>query len=131
VAEDEAGVRELACQFLRVKGYTVLEARDGREALEIATKHSGPIHLLLSDMVMPKMNGGELAGRLKAICPKIRVAFMSGYSEFSRGEMGSEFPRAPVLQKPFSPASLVGIVREALAESTTDQSTKTIESRVT
>jgi len=62
VAEDEAGVRELACQFLRVKGYTVLEAKDGREALEIATKHSGPIHLLLSDMVMPKMNGGELAG---------------------------------------------------------------------
>src|SRR6266446_203511 len=131
VAEDEAGVRELACQFLRVKGYTVLEAKDGREALEIATKHSGPIHLLLSDMVMPKMNGGELAGRLKAIRPKIRVAFMSGYSEFSRGEMGSEFPRAPVLQKPFSPASLVGIVREALAESTTDQATKTIESRVT
>jgi YesN/AraC family two-component response regulator len=109
----------------------VLEARDGHEALEIAAKHSGPIHLLLSDMVMPKMNGGDLAGRLKAICPKIRVAFMSGYSEFSRGEMGSEFPRAPVLQKPFSPASLVGIVREALAESTTDQSTKTIESRVT
>src|SRR6266853_3685492 len=131
VAEDEAGVRELACQFLGVKGYTVLEAKDGREALEIATKHSGPIHLLLSDMVMPKMNGGELAGKLKAIRPKIRVAFMSGYSEFSRGEMGSQFPRAPVLQKPFSPATIVGIVREALTESTTDQSTETIESRVT
>ena len=131
VAEDEAGVRELACQFLRVKGYTVLEAKDGQEALEIAARHSGTIHLLLSDMVMPKMNGGELAGRLNAIHPKIKVAFMSGYSEFSRGEMGNEFPHAPVLQKPFSPASLVGVVREALAEGTTNQSIETKESRVT
>jgi signal transduction histidine kinase/ActR/RegA family two-component response regulator len=131
VAEDEAGVRELACQFLRVKGYTVLEAKDGHEALEIAARHSGTIHLLLSDMVMPKMNGGELAVRLKAIRPRIRVAFMSGYSEFSRGEMANEFPHAPILQKPFSPATLVGIVREALMENTTDQSTETMESRVT
>jgi len=131
VTEDEAGVRELACQFLRVKGYTVLEAKDGHEALEIAARHSGTIHLLLSDMVMPKMNGDELAGRLKAICPKIRVAFMSGYSEFSRGEMANQFPHAPILQKPFSPATLVGIVRQALTESTTDQSTETMESRVT
>jgi signal transduction histidine kinase/CheY-like chemotaxis protein len=131
VAEDEAGVRELACQFLRVKGYTVLEAKDGHEALEIAARHFGTIHLLLSDMVMPKMNGGELAGRLKAIRPKIKVAFMSGYSEFSRGEMANEFPHAPVLQKPFSPATLVGIVRQALMESTTDQSAETMEFRVT
>ena len=124
VVEDEAGVRELACQFLRVKGYTVLEAKDGQEALEIAARHSGTIHLVLSDMVMPRMNGGELAERLKAIRPRIRVAFMSGYSEFSRGEMGHRFPHAPVLQKPFSPASLVGLVREAMAESTTHQPVK-------
>ena len=115
VVEDEAGVRELACQFLRVKGYDVLEAEGGVEALEVAGRHSGPIHLLLSDMVMPRMSGGELAAKLKAIRPEIRVAFMSGYSEFSRGDLGKEFPDAPVLQKPFSPASLVEIVREALA----------------
>jgi signal transduction histidine kinase len=115
VVEDEAGVRELACQFLRVKGYDVLEAEGGVEALEVAGRHSGPIHLLLSDMVMPRMSGGELAAKLKAIRPEIRVAFMSGYSEFSRGDLGKEFPEAPVLQKPFSPASLVEIVREALA----------------
>jgi two-component system cell cycle sensor histidine kinase/response regulator CckA len=131
VAEDEAGVRELACQFLRVKGYTVLEAKDGHEALEIAARYSGTIHLLLSDLVMPKMNGGELAGRLKMVRSNIKVAFMSGYSEFSRGEMANEFPHAPVLQKPFSPATLVGIVREALMQSTRDQSVETIESRVT
>jgi len=115
VVEDEAGVRELACQFLRVKGYTVLEAEGGQEALALSRSHSGTIHLLLSDMVMPKMSGGELAAQLKAIRPDIRVAFMSGYSEFSRGDLGKGFPEAPVLQKPFSPASLVDLVREALA----------------
>jgi signal transduction histidine kinase len=114
VAEDEAGVRELACQFLRVKGYTVLEAEGGIEALVVSRSHPGPIHLLLSDMVMPKMSGGELAVQLKAARPDMCVAFMSGYSEFSRGDIGKEFPDAPVLQKPFSPASLVEIVRQAL-----------------
>ncbi len=116
VVEDEAGVRELACQFLRVKGYNVLEAEGGLEALAVSRRHPGAIHLLLSDMVMPKMSGGELAAQLKAIRPDMRVAFMSGYSEFSRGDLGKGFPEAPVLQKPFSPASLVVIVREALAQ---------------
>jgi CheY-like chemotaxis protein len=116
VAEDEAGVRELACQFLRVKGYTVLEAEGGIEALVVSRSHPGPIHLLLSDMVMPKMSGGELAVQLKAARPDMCVAFMSGYSEFSRGDIGKEFPEAPVLQKPFSPASLVEIVRQALGQ---------------
>ncbi len=115
VVEDEAGVRELACQFLRVKGYTVLEAEGSQEALAIARSHNGPIHLLLSDMVMPKMSGGELAVQLNVMRPEMRVAFMSGYSEFSRGDIGKEFPDAPVLQKPFSPASLVEIVRAGLA----------------
>ncbi len=115
VVEDEAGVRELACQFLRVKGYTVLEAEGGHVAMEVARRHPGTIHLLMSDMVMPKMSGGELAAQLKAIRPEIRIAFMSGYSEFSRGDLGKGFPDAPVLQKPFSPASLVEIVREALS----------------
>jgi len=115
VVEDEAGVRELACQFLRVKGYNVLEAKDGPEALAISRGHSGAMHLLLTDMVMPKMSGGDLAAQLKAERPQIRIVFMSGYSEFSRGDLGKAFPDVPVLQKPFSPASLVEIVRETLA----------------
>jgi two-component system, cell cycle sensor histidine kinase and response regulator CckA len=131
VAEDEAGVSELACQFLRVKGYTVLEAKDGPEALEIAAQHPGKIHLLLSDMVMPKMSGGELAGKLKAIRPTIQVAFMSGYSEFSRGGIAHDFAQAPILQKPFSPTSLVEIVREALAKKIADPTKESEESRVT
>jgi two-component system cell cycle sensor histidine kinase/response regulator CckA len=79
-------------------------------------------------MVMPKMNGGDLADKLKMARPNIRVAFMSGYSEFSRGDMGHEFPHAPVLQKPFSPASLVGIVREAMAEISPNQPVEAKES---
>jgi two-component system, cell cycle sensor histidine kinase and response regulator CckA len=113
--EDEAGVRELACQFLRVKGYNVLEAAGGPEALDVAGRHAGTIHILLSDLVMPKMSGGDLAARLKAVRPEIRIVFMSGYSEFSRGDLRKGFPEAPVLQKPFSPASLVEIVRSVLA----------------
>ena len=130
VVEDEAGVRELACQFLRVKGYTVLGAEGGSEALEVARTHRGVIHLLLSDMVMPRMNGGELAAQMKAIRPEIRVAFMSGYSEFSRGDLGRGFPEAPVLQKPFSPASLVEIVREALARPVPGSAREPSECRV-
>jgi signal transduction histidine kinase len=119
VVEDEAGVRELACQFLRVKGYTVLEACGGLDALAVSRKHPGTIHVLLSDVVMPKMSGGELATQLMATRPDMRVAFMSGYSEFSRGDLGKGFPDAPVLQKPFSPASLVEVVCKALAQPVT------------
>jgi signal transduction histidine kinase/CheY-like chemotaxis protein len=127
VVEDEAGVRELACQFLRVKGYNVLEADCGHAALETAGKYPETIDLLLSDMVMPKMNGGELAARLKTIRPNIRVAFMSGYSEFSRGDLGQAFPDVTVLQKPFSPVSLVETVRKALTQSSTEQMQETTE----
>jgi DNA-binding NtrC family response regulator len=67
------------------------------------------------------MNGGQLAGKLKLLRPKIKVAFMSGYSEFAKGQMGNEFSQASVQQKPFSPASLVGIVREAVAEISSKQ----------
>ena len=131
VVEDEAAVRELACQFLRVKGYTVLEAQGGPEALDIAAKYSSTIDLVLSDMVMPKMNGGELAARLKSISPAIRVAFMTGYSEFSRGEMARDFSDAPILQKPFSPVSLVETVRKALAHGRSEKSHEQEECRST
>ena len=85
---------------------------------KLARRHTGKIHLLLTDMVMPKMNGGELATGLKETRPEIRVAFMSGYSEFSRGDLGQGFPGSSMLQKPFSPVSLVETVRNALAPGT-------------
>jgi two-component system cell cycle sensor histidine kinase/response regulator CckA len=112
--EDEPGVRELASQFLRASGYSVLEAPDGVKALEVAEKHSGPIHLLLSDMVMPRMGGPELVERLRAARAGMKFILMSGYSEYN----GTEFRQADSpfhrLGKPFSMATLIGKVREAL-----------------
>jgi two-component system cell cycle sensor histidine kinase/response regulator CckA len=112
VVEDEAGVRELTCEFLKVSGYAVLEAKDGFEALEIVARHTEPIHLMLTDMVMPKMSGQELASRLKAIRPDVKTLLMSGYSEYTSGDQVTS--QLPLLQKPFSISSLVERIREVL-----------------
>lgn len=114
LVEDEHGVRELACEFLRGGGYTVLEARDGSEALKLAAAHPGAIHLLLTDMVMPKMSGTELANQLSRSRPDLRVAFMTGYAEFSGNNDERMSAEASVIQKPFSRFILLGKVREAL-----------------
>ena len=81
VAEDEAQLRILLERLLQKQGYTVLAARDGREALEIALHHSGAIDLLLSDIVMPEMSGTELAERLEREFPAIRIVLMSAYAD--------------------------------------------------
>jgi CheY-like chemotaxis protein len=113
VVEDEAAVRELACQFLHDGGYTVLNAKDGVDAVEIAARHQERIDLVLSDMVMPRMSGTELAAHLKGKRPDAKILFMTGYAGYSaqRGNEG-----AMMLQKPFSRPSLLSKVREALAE---------------
>jgi two-component system cell cycle sensor histidine kinase/response regulator CckA len=128
VVEDETAVRELACQFLSVKGYEVLEAKDGFEALELAARHSGPIHLVLSDMVMPKMNGAELAKRLNVIRPDTKVLLMSGYYEYSETIRVITSSTTPMLQKPFSPASLVEKVREVLKGASEEKATEDVTS---
>jgi CheY-like chemotaxis protein len=130
VVEDEDGVRELACRFLRGGGYTVLEAKDGVEALEIAARHASTIHLVLSDVVMPRMGGPALLDRLKSIRPDTRGILMSGYSEYAGGRPAADRLSAtiplpgtwaapnvevPVIDKPFSQTSLLARVREALA----------------
>ena len=115
VVEDEAGVRDLACQFLKQAGYSVLEACHGVEALELAARHSGLIDLLLSDIVMPKMSGVELAAHLRAIRPDLKVILMSGYSEYSGRQAASIPSDIRVLQKPFSMPLLGEAIREALA----------------
>ena len=114
--EDEAGVRELAGEFLRAHGYAVLEAKDGIEALEIAARHEGTIHMILTDMIMPRMSGAELVTRLQAIRPEIKAAFMTGYAEYATS--GSETPsnqQSSILQKPFSSTSLADMIRSVLA----------------
>ena len=81
LVEDEAIVRELTVQILESDGYQVLEAMNGTEALRIAGEHGAPIHLLLTDVVMPGMNGRELANELRLHHPDMRVLFMSGYDD--------------------------------------------------
>jgi signal transduction histidine kinase/CheY-like chemotaxis protein len=113
VVEDEAAVRELACEFLKSAGYSVLEAKNGAEALETIARNTTTIHLVLADMIMPRMGGAELAERLKKERPELKVLFMSGYSEHAGEESGKISPQA-ILTKPFSIATLIGRVRETL-----------------
>jgi len=116
LVEDEEGVRELARDVLRTNGYTVFEARHGGEALLICERHPGPIHLLLTDVVMPQMSGRELADRLRSLRREVRVLYMSGYTEDAVVQRGAGHPDAVFLQKPFLPETLASHVRAALDE---------------
>jgi signal transduction histidine kinase/CheY-like chemotaxis protein len=115
VVEDETEVRELASEFLRAGGYTIVEAKDGAEALEMVTANQKELHLLLTDMVMPGMSGADLARILRKARPDLRVIYMTGYAEFSgkNGEMAEG--AAGILQKPFSQITLLEKVREVLS----------------
>lgn len=115
VVEDEQGVRELAAEFLRAGGYSVLEAADGIEALEIAQRFARTIHVVLSDMVMPRMGGAELAKRVKALRPGAKILLMSGYSERLSDQKDEAIAQVPMLQKPFSMNTLAEAVRGVLA----------------
>ncbi len=114
LVEDDEIVRALAREALERAGYTVLEARDGREALAIAERHRGPIHLLLTDVVMPGMSGPEVAGRLTAARAGLKVLFMSGYTDNAIGQRGVLDPGTALLPKPFTPAQLTRKLREVL-----------------
>ena len=113
IAEDEDAVRDLASNFLKSSGYTVLSARSGGEALESAKRWCGPIHLLLTDMIMPQMRGSELARKLKRLYPDIKTVYMSGYYDRASEhfEEGALF-----VQKPFSRETLLGVIAQALSE---------------
>jgi CheY-like chemotaxis protein len=115
VVEDEDEVRSLASEFLRSAGYSVLTAKDGVEALEISERLGGAIQLLLTDVVMPKMRGTELAKELKARFPRLRVVYMSGYLEQDPCS-GEILEKAMVLQKPFSRDSLVREIGHAFED---------------
>jgi PAS domain S-box-containing protein len=114
LAEDEEAVRTTAREALESAGYRVMEARDGLEALEIASAFPGDIHLLVSDVVMPRMGGGELASRLETARPETRVLFVSGYPDDAVVHHGVAERGATLLQKPFALADLVRRVREVL-----------------
>jgi len=114
LVEDEANLRYLAKQYLEKQGYRVIEAADGAVALHIAVAHEGPIHLLLTDIIMPGMNGRELAQRITEIRPEARVLYMSGYTENVIGYGGMLEAGVNLLQKPFSLRDLKSKVRAVL-----------------
>jgi len=105
LVDDDPWVRGFARDVLAEEGYRVLEATDGEDAIRIATDHPGPIHLLLSDVVMPGMNGCELAARLTSRLAGMKVMFMSGYDRDSLVTMGLDLT-GPVITKPFTPVYL-------------------------
>jgi two-component system cell cycle sensor histidine kinase/response regulator CckA len=114
VAEDDDQVRRLACRSLRKAGYHVLEARSGEQALELDHLFPGPVDLLLSDVVMPHMPGRQLAETLVGRRPRMKVLFMSGYTENSIVHHGILDKDVSFLQKPFTPDTLARKVREVL-----------------
>jgi signal transduction histidine kinase/CheY-like chemotaxis protein len=114
LVEDDSQVRSLARKILVRLGYRVLEAESADEALNILSDEEGPLDLLLTDIVMPGMNGIELARRVRSIRPGVRVLFMSGYTDNAVTEQGILGAGAPFLQKPFTSAILARMVREVL-----------------
>jgi CheY-like chemotaxis protein len=107
VVEDEASVRELVYKVLAQKNYTVLQAKNGPEALQRCRQHTGPLHLLLTDVVMPDgINGYELAGQIQSLYPGLKIIYMSGYTDHAILQYGILERGAAFLQKPFSPDSL-------------------------
>jgi two-component system cell cycle sensor histidine kinase/response regulator CckA len=114
LVEDEANLRYLARQFLEKQGYRVIDAADGAVAMQIAVAHEGVIHLLLTDVIMPGMNGRELAQRISEIRPNVKVLYMSGYTENVIGRNGTLDAGVRLLQKPFTLRDLKSKVREVL-----------------
>jgi PAS domain S-box-containing protein len=114
LVEDDENLCVLSRRILEARGYTVLEARNGREALVLCERHEGRIDLVATDVVMPEMNGRMLVERLAAQRPAVRVLFMSGYTDDDMLRRGIVDPRMAFLQKPFTPEVLATKVREVL-----------------
>jgi two-component system, cell cycle sensor histidine kinase and response regulator CckA len=114
LVEDEATVRNLTRRILERRGYMVLEAADVEEALNIYAHHRGPIHLALTDVILPGMSGRDLAERLNSCSPNTRVLYMSGYTADLIAQHGVLEPGIALLEKPFTPAMLLRRVREIL-----------------
>jgi CheY-like chemotaxis protein len=114
LVEDEEGVRALARRILQGHGYTIVEVADGASALRAAAAHRGMIDLLVTDVVMPGLNGRALAEQLVALYPSLKVLYMSGYTDDAVVRHGIQQDDSNFLPKPFTPAGLVRKVRSVL-----------------
>jgi two-component system, cell cycle sensor histidine kinase and response regulator CckA len=115
IVEDEAAMREVTRRLLDRNGYRVLAAPDGQAALDIVASHPGPIDVLLTDVVMPKMQGGQVAEQVRARVPGVRVLFMSGYTQGLLGSQGVLEPGVHLLEKPFTEPVLLRKLAEVLS----------------
>jgi CheY-like chemotaxis protein len=115
MVEDEDGIRAVAMRILTRRGYRVLAAANGPEALEIARDHAGQIDLLITDVIMPRMLGREVAQRVTAARPTVRVMFMSGYAEPILDSNANVPDGIILLEKPFTEQQLLATVRRALS----------------
>ena len=116
IVEDDASLREVTCEILRGDGYTVLAAQSADDAIRVSEGHVGAIDFLLTDVIMPKMNGRELAVKLSAARPDLTVLYVSGYTDgiIREGPHGVQEPGLAFLQKPYSRHTLTRKVREIL-----------------
>jgi PAS domain S-box-containing protein len=114
LVEDEAAIRSLAREILEANGYVVLEAGDGATALDRCARHEGPIHLVLTDVVMPAISGPDLARRVKAARPDVKILYISGYTAEKLDHHGVFGGEVALLEKPFTPAMLMAKIREVL-----------------
>jgi CheY-like chemotaxis protein len=115
VVDDDDGVRQVTAKVLAREGYRVLQAGEGTEALKVAREHAGPLDLLLTDVVMPGMNGRELGERLAEVRPETRLLYMSAYTEDEVLLRGIRVAEVAFLNKPFSLETLASAVRRALS----------------
>src|SRR4051812_1540842 len=128
VVDDEETPRSVTCRMIRGFGYATRTARDGREALRYIQQHPGEIRLVLTDVVMPYMDGGELAERVRDLHPRLPIVLMSAYSIGNIAELVAAYPELPFVEKPFATetlhrvlASLIGSPARALGRRANDR----------
>jgi CheY-like chemotaxis protein len=124
LVEDELFVRDVTQEVLEMCGYTVLTASDAAEGIRLFDSHGGPVHLLVTDVVMPGMNGRELATRLLQRCPDLKTIFISGYADNPVVREGMNITSAVYLQKPFTLDALTRKVRDVMNKSLSSTSSQ-------
>jgi DNA-binding NtrC family response regulator len=114
VVEDEDDIRDMVREFLERKGYIVVAANNGNDALQVAQRYKGAIHLLLTDVVMPQVGGPELAQQIKSMRPRIKILFTSGFPDHAAINENFTDQSATILQKPYPLNTLASRIRQML-----------------